>query len=89
MAARSRKRIRAAQSKDAQQARKKWAWIFAAFLVLAVAIAYQQVWQAGYIWDDDSYVTKNATLRDLPGLWRIWFEVAATPQYYPLVHTSF
>jgi protein O-mannosyl-transferase len=89
MAARSRKRIPARQSKDDQWARKKWAWIFGAFLVLAVAIAYQQVWHAGYIWDDDSYVTKNATLRDLHGLWRIWFEVAATPQYYPLVHTSF
>jgi tetratricopeptide (TPR) repeat protein len=64
-------------------------WIFAAFLLLATALAYQQVWHAGYIWDDDSYVTKNATLRDLHGLWRIWFELAATPQYYPLVHSSF
>jgi tetratricopeptide (TPR) repeat protein len=89
MAARSRKRIRAGQSKDDPQARKKWAWIFCALLVLAVAIVYQQVWHADYIWDDDSYVTKNATLRDLHGLWRIWFELAATPQYYPLVHTSF
>jgi tetratricopeptide (TPR) repeat protein len=89
MAARSRERIRERQSKADQQARKKWAWIFGAILVLAIAIAYQQVWHAGYIWDDDSYVTKNATLRDLHGLGRIWFELAATPQYYPLVHTSF
>jgi protein O-mannosyl-transferase len=64
-------------------------WILGGLLVLIILVAYQQVWQAGYIWDDDSYVTKNATLRDLHGLWRIWFEVAATPQYYPLVHTSF
>src|SRR4051794_22825779 len=89
MAARSKKRIRARQSKVDQPAQRKSAWIFGAFLVLAAAIAYQQVWHAGYIWDDDSYVTKNATLRDLHGLWRIWFELAATPQYYPLVHSSF
>lgn len=89
MAARSRKRNRPRQSKHDQPAENKWAWIFGVVLVLAVAIAYQQVWHAGYIWDDDSYVTKNATLRDLHGLWRIWFELAATPQYYPLVHTSF
>src|SRR4051794_19498158 len=89
MAARSRKRIRPGRSKTDQQAGKKCAWIFGAVLVLAVVIAYQQVWHAGYIWDDDSYVTKNATLRDLHGLWRIWFELAATPQYYPLVHSSF
>ena len=28
-------------------------------------------------------------MRDWPGLWRIWFDFTATPQYYPLVHTSF
>ncbi len=59
-----------------------------ALLVLAL-IAYQQVWHCGYIWDDNFYVTGNSTLRDLRGLGRIWFEVTATPQYYPLVHTSF
>ena len=64
-------------------------WILGWLLVLIILVVYQQVWHAGYIWDDDSYVTKNVTLRDLHGLWRIWFELAATPQYYPLVYTSF
>lgn len=64
-------------------------WILGSSLVLVTMIAYQQAWYSGYIWDDNFYVTGNATLRDLHGLWRIWFEVAATPQYYPLVHTSF
>jgi protein O-mannosyl-transferase len=64
-------------------------WIPGVLLMLVTVIAYQSVWHAGYIWDDDSYVTRNTTLRDLHGLWRIWLEVAATPQYYPLVHTSF
>jgi protein O-mannosyl-transferase len=64
-------------------------WVLGALLVLATVVAYQQAWHIGYIWDDDSYVTNNPTLRGLRGLWRIWFEVRATPQYYPLVHTSF
>ena len=67
----------------------KSAWLLGALLVAAVLIAYQPVWHAGFIWDDDSYVTRNPTLRDLHGLWRIWFDVTSTPQYYPLVHTSF
>jgi hypothetical protein len=63
---------------------------FKALLLVALGlIAYQQIWHLGYIWDDDYYVTHNAALRDLHGLWRIWFDVTATPQYYPLVHSSF
>jgi tetratricopeptide (TPR) repeat protein len=64
-------------------------WIFGLLLVLATMIAYQQTWHLGYIWDDNFHITGNPTLRDLHGLWRIWSEVAATPQYYPLVHTGF
>ena len=28
-------------------------------------------------------------LRSLQGLWRIWFDLGATQQYYPLLHTAF
>jgi hypothetical protein len=58
-------------------------------LIAATLVAYQRVWHAGFIWDDDFYVTQNPTLRDLAGLGRIWFQVGAVPQYYPLVHTVF
>ncbi len=58
-------------------------------LVLAAVASYGPALTAGWIWDDDDYVTHNDTLRDLDGLRRIWFEVGATPQYYPLVHTTF
>ncbi len=58
-------------------------------LVAVTLIAYQPAWNAGFIWDDDDYVTQNATLHDLNGLRRIWFEVGAVPQYYPMVHTVF
>ena len=61
----------------------------AGLLVVLVAAAYAPVFDAGFIWDDDDYVTRNVTLRSLDGLRRIWLEPGAVPQYYPLVHTSF
>jgi len=45
--------------------------------------------RAGFIWDDDMYVTSNAVLRTFDGLRRIWLEPSALPQYYPLVHSTF
>ncbi len=63
---------------------------FAAIVLVAItANAYAPVFRCGYIWDDDSYVTRNATLESADGLRRIWFDLGATPQYYPLVFTSF
>jgi|HubBroStandDraft_6_1064221.scaffolds.fasta_scaffold14953_2 tetratricopeptide (TPR) repeat protein len=44
---------------------------------------------SGFIWDDDDYVTQNATLRSWQGLKQIWLDPEATPQYYPLVYTTF
>ena len=64
-------------------------WLPALLLVAAVILVYQPVWHAGFIWDDNDYVTENRTLRDLDGLRQLWFKVGATPQYYPLVHTTF
>lgn len=61
----------------------------AAVLVAAVLLVYARMWWAGFIWDDDMYVTQNRCLRNLDGLRAIWFEPGSTPQYYPLTHTSF
>jgi len=59
-------------------------------LILAATLcAYLPAYRAGFIWDDDAYVTNNPTLTSIDGLRRIWFEVGATPQYYPLVFTTF
>ena len=57
-------------------------------LALLVVAAYLPALRAGFIWDDDAYVTANATLRTLDGLRRIWLEPGAVPQYYPLTFTS-
>ena len=40
------------------------------------------------LWDDNSHITAPA-LRSLRGLWRIWFSLGATQQYYPLLHSAF
>ena len=63
--------------------------IAAVLLVVAILVAYLPAIGAGYVWDDDVHVTANETLRSLDGLYRIWFVAGATPQYYPLVFTSF
>jgi tetratricopeptide (TPR) repeat protein len=63
-----------------------WPGLALAALVLA---AYYPSLSGEFIWDDDSNVVKSAPLRTWEGLWRIWFEPAATQQYYPLTHTSF
>ena len=40
------------------------------------------------LWDDDAHLTPVA-LRPVAGLWRIWFDLGATQQYYPVVHSAF
>jgi len=44
---------------------------------------------AGFIWDDDAYVTANPHLYDGSGLYQIWFRVGATNIYAPVVFTTF
>lgn len=58
-------------------------------LVLAITIAYRKAWHAGYIWDDDVYVTENKLLTAPDGLRRIWFSLDSPSQYFPLVYTTF
>ncbi len=62
-------------------------WSFA--LVTITLVAYVPAINGGFIWDDDDYVTENATLDSFEGLQSIWLDPSATPQYYPLVHSSF
>jgi len=58
-------------------------------LVALVVLAYLPVLANGYIWDDESYVQNNLTLRSIQGLHDMWLVPGAIPQYYPLVHTTF
>jgi len=64
-------------------------WLAVAGLVALVALVYAPALANGFIWDDDLYVTNNEALRSPAGLRDIWLRIGTTPQYYPLVYTSF
>ena len=57
-------------------------------LLCAVLVFYQPAIHGGLVFDDDRHITPE-TLRSLHGLWRIWFEIGAGFQYYPVLHTAF
>ncbi|NLG42934.1 MAG: hypothetical protein GX547_06785, partial [Phycisphaerae bacterium] len=65
------------------------AWAAAVVLMAVTVMAYVPAMRAGFIWDDDQYVHNNAAVRALDGLGRIWFDFTASPQYYPLVYSSY
>ena len=59
-----------------------------ALLLCATFAAHLPALRGGLLWDDNMHVTR-ADLRSLHGLWRIWFDLGATQQYYPLLHSAF
>jgi protein O-mannosyl-transferase len=69
-----------------------WSWpqlsLVWAALLLVTALAYQPGWRGGMLWDDDAHLTRG-DLQSAEGLRRIWFDVGATQQYYPVAHTAF
>jgi protein O-mannosyl-transferase len=63
-------------------------WLFIVALLAAVVLVYQPAWHGDVLWDDDMHITRPE-LQSWHGLYRIWFELGATLQYYPLLHTAF
>jgi tetratricopeptide (TPR) repeat protein len=61
----------------------------ATLLVVATLLAYAPALRAGFVWDDDDYVTENPLLWEPDGLRRIWLSMDAPSQYFPLTYTSF
>ncbi len=61
---------------------------FGALVFGLTLLAYLPAVRAGFIWNDSDYVTAPE-LQSLHGLGRIWTEVGATEQYYPLLHSAF
>ncbi len=60
----------------------------AGLILLLTLSAYLPALRAGFIWDDDRYVTENIVLAAPDGLRRVW-TLKQTDQYYPLTYTSF
>jgi predicted negative regulator of RcsB-dependent stress response len=52
-------------------------WLWGLALVLAVVLTYTPVWWAGFVWDDDLFVTANPCIVGPLGLKEIWTTSAA------------
>ena len=63
--------------------------LLALALLAATMLAYAPALDAGYVWDDDDYVTQNPLLWEPDGLRRIWLSTDQPSQYFPLTYTSF
>jgi hypothetical protein len=57
-------------------------------LLIVALVAYWPAMHGTIVWDDEQHITKTA-FRSLDGLRHIWFDVHATQQYYPLLHSAF
>jgi tetratricopeptide (TPR) repeat protein len=57
--------------------------LFAALLML-----YYPAIHGTPIWDDENHLTR-AEIQSWHGLYRIWFDLSATQQYYPVTHSVF
>ena len=60
-------------------------------LGLLVAVSYVPAMQGGFVWDDEAF-TDARPIRELGGLWRIWFapaDLVGEGHYWPIVYTSF
>lgn len=77
---------------------KRSFWLGILALVVATFVAYSPALNGGFIWDDDDYVWENETLDAPDALAQIWAlpesgedgrQFNSTPQYYPLVFTTF
>jgi tetratricopeptide (TPR) repeat protein len=60
----------------------------ASLIAVATAAAYWPSLGGDFIWNDSDYVTAPG-LRSVEGLSRIWTDLGATQQYYPLLHSAF
>lgn len=63
-------------------------WLVLGLLALTTFLAYAPAWHGGMLWDDNAHLTPEP-MRTAEGLWRIWFDLGATQQYYPVVHSAF
>jgi hypothetical protein len=60
-----------------------------ALLFALICSVYLPALRCGFIWDDDTYVFENWSVRTRDGLTSIWLDRGANHQYYPLVYSTF
>jgi len=62
-------------------------WFVGLLLVAATFLVYLPVWQAGFIWDDDTFLVANPLIKQAGGLYRFWCTTAAA-DYFPATSTN-
>jgi protein O-mannosyl-transferase len=72
---------------DLQRLSRQKEWLWAFLLVALVFVSYARVFNAGFIWDDESHLTRNPCIVGPLGLKEVWTSARAV--YYPLVLTTF
>ena len=75
------------QPHDARRPLWQQTWLLTLLLIALVFVAYARVFNAGFIWDDESHLTQNPCIAGPLGLKEIWTTTRAV--YYPLVLTTF
>jgi len=66
---------------------KKWLCLGACFIFLMTLVVYIPAMRAGFIWDDDAFITQNPLIKANDGLYRFWFSTEP-PDYFPLTSSS-
>jgi tetratricopeptide (TPR) repeat protein len=84
----NRKGAKPVAAEDRAAAARTSSWLFALALLALTFLAYQPAWHGEQLWDDAAHITRPS-LQSLDGLRRIWLELGATQQYYPLTHSAF
>ena len=65
----------------------KGIWLPALLLIAATLAAYWPVLNAGFIWDDTTFLLANPLIKNSGGLYDLWF-ATRTPDYFPMTSTS-
>jgi protein O-mannosyl-transferase len=63
-------------------------WLGPCAIMLACLACYWPALDGEVLWDDPAHLTAPE-LRTMEGLARIWTDLKATQQYYPVLHTAF
>jgi tetratricopeptide (TPR) repeat protein len=63
-------------------------WVVLTILLLT-AVIYGPAVKGEFLWDDRPGHVTRPELQSWDGLGRIWFEIGATQQYYPVLHSAF
>jgi tetratricopeptide (TPR) repeat protein len=62
-------------------------WWLAALLAIVAGIAYLPMLHNGFVWDDDTFLTKNPLIKAPDGLFRFWFSTQPS-DYWPVTSST-